>query len=1087
MTKAPRIFWFAGLAAALLLLTSDRTAAQTGSSVVTTFVVDSGTGMGIGNAIAVDSKNVHIAYYSRATATGVPPLVKYETFPLDLVALPAAQTVDILTTNPSLIPPQAISIAIDSQGMPHIVYQDGQGGLKYAYIQNGIWTTEVIAASGAGSYNALALDKSDAPHVAFGGLSYATRSAGPTGVVWNTEIISSVKTLTGVSMVVDSQGQPRVAWSQHAPNDAVVYAARGTGLWTEEIVSSVDSPWISLAIDATDTPSVSYWGWNGGSGALSAEVDYSTRMASGSTAFWQPTVVDTINIPCCQPNPFDFNQVALSLSPTGDPRISYGSEVGVKFAKEANGAFTNQVIDPQPADGFTFTSLAVDNTDSAHILFRSASLNVCPTAANCLVYQKVAGPNTPVGFNVSVNPADSTTGTNPVTITFGQVTQAGTTSLVSGGAGFASPPQGFQLGNPPVAYDISTTALYLPPVTVCIQYGNNFVNPANLSLMHYEGGSWVDRTISNDTTQRIICGTTSSLSPFAVFEKQVTQPTPLTITANNGTRLYGSPDPAFSVSYAGFINGDGPSVLSGALSCASNSNAASSVGAYTITCSGLTSNSYSIVFVPGVLTITPAPLTIAANNATRLYGANNPAFIVSYTGFVSGDTPAALSGALSCSSTATPSSSVGPYAIACGGLTSSNYAISFLPGTLSVTPASLTVTANSASRPYGATNPVVLPTILGVANADPISAIDSTSATPASPVGAYAITPVLSDPSNRLSNYTLSILNGTLTVVPEATSLTVTLSPTSIVVGQSSTATVTLTGPDMAIPIDPSALAGITLTSSVATDVLSNAGTCTPTPGSANGTANCVFTVTSTEPNGRTLTASFAGSADLAASTGTAQLIVTEPVQGRQSCIASDFRNVAVAGGNYIWFNSIFRIRDVSKQTVHISFSNSTVQFQYTDASGNVVPVNLAIPNAQITIDPGVTVATTSYDPVNNVWNTTLPWDLDDNAFLSGMPWLVPAAGLPADVEPVNWCGTFAVDVSGAHIGWRWAAATYSSFGSDGTVLGVKPINSDDDNPATNHDRAGTPENFKQFVIPGARGKGGSNYTGSYSRSTQIE
>ena len=1085
--RARRTCWFVGFVATLLLVWSDQTAAQTGSSVVTSFVLDSGTGMGIGNAIAVDSKNVHIAYYDRGTATGVQPSVKYETFPLTLVALPVAQTVATLTLNPSVIPPQAISIAVDSQGMPHIVYQDGQGGLKYAYIQNGIWTIEVIVASGGGIYNSLALDKSDAPHVAFGALSYATRATAPTGgIVWNTEIISSVKTLTGVSMVVDSQGQPGVAWSQHTPNDAVVYAARGTGLWTQEFVSSMDSPWISLAIDATDTPSVSFWGWNG-SAALTAEVGYSTRMVSGSTAFWQTALVDSINLPCCLPNPFNYNLISLALSPTGDPRISYGSDAGVKLAIETADAFSNQVIDPQPVDAFTFTSLAVDNTDSAHILFRSESLNVCPTAANCLVYQKIKAPNTPVGSNVTVNPADSTTGTNPVSVNFAQVTQAGTTSVVSGGAGFASPPQGFQLGYPPVAYDVSTTALYLPPVTVCIHYGNNFVNSANLSLMHFENGAWVDRTSSNDTTQRIICGVTSSLSPFAVFEKQVTQPTTLTITANNAARLYGSPDPVFSVSYAGFVNGDGPSALSGSPSCTSNSNAASPVGAYPITCSGLTSSSYSIEFVPGVLTITPAPLTIAANNATRLYGANNPAFMVSYTGFVNGDTPASLSGALSCSSGATSSSSVGGYTIICAGLTSSDYAISFLPGTLSITPASLTVAANNGSRPYGATNPVVLPTILGLVNADPISAADTTSATPASHVGAYPITPVLSDPSNRLGNYTLSVANGTLTIAPEATSLTITLSPTSIVVGQSSTATVTLTGPDMAIPIDPSVLAGITLTSSVATDVLSNAGMCTPAPGSTNGIASCVFTITSTEPNGRTLTAAFAGSADLTASNGTAQLIVTEPVQGQQSCIASDFRNIAVAGGNYIWFNSIFRVRDVSKQKINISFANSSVQFQYTDANGNLFPVSLAMPNAQIVIDPSVNVASTSFDAVNNMWVTTLPWDLDDNAFLSGVPWLIPAGGIPADVEPVTWCGTFAVEVSGAHIGWRWAAAAYSRFSADSTTLGVKPMDTDHDNQATNHDHAGTPENYNQFVIPGARGKGGKNYTGTYSRSSLIE
>jgi hypothetical protein len=1138
--------------------------------------------MGTGNAIAVDSKNVHIAYYSRGTATGVPPSVKYETFPLDLVALPVAQTVEALTINPSIIPPQAISIAIDSQGMPHIVYQDGQGGLKYAYIQNGIWTTEVIVSSGGGAYNALALDKNDAPHVAFGGLSYATRSTGPTGVVWNTEIISSVKTLTGVSMVVDSQGQPRVAWSQHTPNDVVVYAARGTGLWTQEFVSSVDSDWVSLAIDATDTPSVSFWGWNGGSGALTAEVGYATRMVSGSTAFWQTAFVDSINIPCCQPNPFDFNMTSLALSPTGDPRISYGSDAGVNLAKETTGTFSTQVIDAQPVDTFNFTSLAVDDTDAAHILFRSTSLNVCPTAANCLVYQKVVGPNTPVGFNVTVNPVDSSTGTSPVTVNFAQVTQAGTTSISSGGT-LPSPPQGFLLGNPPVAYDVSTTALYLPPVTVCIHYGTSFANPANLSLMHYENGAWVDRTVSNDTVQHIICATTSSLSPLEVFQPSgspLTSSTLLVSAPNAST--YGQ-----VVTFTATVSSSGSGMPTGTVGFLDGgahlgTATVNSSGVATFSSSTLTAGSHLITAMysgdtvfPGstssvlTQTITPAPLTITASSASVLFGSAIAPVSASYTGFANGESPANLTTMPVCVVVNLPANdAAGTYTTACSGAVDSNYTIGYVNGTLTITQATtliswpipaaitygtplsaaqldatasvagtlgyspalgtvlnagnptltvvftpadtvdyktatsqvsltvnkapLSITAvpaagNNVPRPYGANNPPVSPVITGIVNGDPISATDLTSATPASPVGAYNITPVLSDPSNRLGNYTLTVVNGTLTVAPEATLLTVTLSPTSIVVGQSSTVTVTLTGPDMAIPIDPSVLAGITLTSSAATDVLSNAGMCTPTPGLTNGTASCVFTITATEPNGRTLTAAFAGSADLTASNNTAQLMVTEPVQGQQSCIASDFRNVAVAGGNSIWFNSIFRVRDVSKQKINIAFANSSVQFQYTDANGNLVPVSLAMPNAQIVIDPSVSVASTSFDAVNSTWVTTLPWDLDDNAFLSGAPWLIPAGGIPADVEPVTWCGTFAVDVPGAHIGWRWAAAAYSSFSSSNNTLGVKPMDTDHDNQTTNHDHAGTPENYIQFVIPGARGKGGKNYTGTYSRSAAIE
>jgi hypothetical protein len=48
-------------------------------------------------------------------------------------------------------------------------------------------------------------------------------------------------------------------------------------------------------------------------------------------------------------------------------------------------------------------------------------------------------------------------------------------------------------------------------------------------------------------------------------------------------------------------------------------------------------------------------------------------------------------------------------------------------------------------------------------------------------------------------------------------------------------------------------------------------------------------------------------------------------------------------------------------------------------------------------------------------------------------------------------------------------------------------MNADHDNRPANFDNAGTPENFKTFVIPGARGQGGKNYSRSYSGSADIE
>jgi hypothetical protein len=564
---------------------------------------------------------------------------------------------------------------------------------------------------------------------------------------------------------------------------------------------------------------------------------------------------------------------------------------------------------------------------------------------------------------------------------------------------------------------------------------------------------------------------------------------PLAITANNASRRYSQANPAFTASYGGLPPGSAAPALNGTLVCTTTATAASPAGTYPITCSGLSSPNYSITFVPGVLTVTADALTVAAPSTARQYGQPDPPLNnVNYSGFVNGDGPGSLSGVLSCTSSDTPLSPVGSYAINCSGLSSPNYVISYVPGTLVVTPAPLTIAATNATRSFGTNNPAFSGTIVGLLNSDAVSAtFASPAATPASPVGNYAIVPTAIGAPAVLGNYALALVNGTLTVTPESTSLNVAVTPSSISVGQSATVTMTLTASGMVIPIDASLLAPLTATSTFSSDVLTNNGVCIPVPTVTPGQATCSLTVTSVEPNGHSINASFAGTADLVASTGAGDFMVTAAISGQPVCIASDFRNIAVAGGSAVWFNSIFKVHHVTRQLVHVSFFSSTAQFQYVNIHGGLVTVNESLPNAAITIDPSATVASTTFDPANNMWNTTLPWDLDDAGFLTGMPWTVPPGGLPGDVKPVTVCGTFASDVAGMEIGWRWAAAAYSSFGSNNSVLGVKPIDSDGDNPATNDDRAGTPENFKQFVIPGARGKGGRNYTGTYTHDNTVE
>ena len=162
---------------------------------------------------------------------------------------------------------------------------------------------------------------------------------------------------------------------------------------------------------------------------------------------------------------------------------------------------------------------------------------------------------------------------------------------------------------------------------------------------------------------------------------------------------------------------------------------------------------------------------------------------------------------------------------------------------------------------------------------------------------------------------------------------------------------------------------------------------------------------------------------------------------------------------------------------MHVTFYNQTIQI----GSGTPLPV----PDAEIITDPTAKSASTSFDTVNNLWQSTLPAgeDDDDKLFLSGLAYPVPSPGLPGNVKPVTWCGYFASDSTKLHMGWQWAAAVYTNFTTNYNAVGVKPIDDADLTNYRNNDKAGTPENYKQYVIGGARGGGGKNYTGGYSGS----
>ena len=209
-------------------------------------------------------------------------------------------------------------------------------------------------------------------------------------------------------------------------------------------------------------------------------------------------------------------------------------------------------------------------------------------------------------------------------------------------------------------------------------------------------------------------------------------------------------------------------------------------------------------------------MTITANNAAKTYGAANPTLSASYSGWVNGDTSSSLTTAPTLSTTATNASPAGSYPITPSGAGSPNYAITYVPGTLAIGQAALTITANNAAKTYGAANPILSASYSGWVNGDAPSSLTtaptlSTTATATSPAGSYPITPSgAADP-----NYSFTYVPGTLSVqgLPTAT--------TSIVVAQVSSNTGTAAQPSTTTSVNPAT--NVATTTTIQTTTISGA------------------------------------------------------------------------------------------------------------------------------------------------------------------------------------------------------------------------------------------------------------------------
>jgi glucuronoarabinoxylan endo-1,4-beta-xylanase len=197
-------------------------------------------------------------------------------------------------------------------------------------------------------------------------------------------------------------------------------------------------------------------------------------------------------------------------------------------------------------------------------------------------------------------------------------------------------------------------------------------------------------------------------------------------------------------------------------------------GNYTVIVSNTVGQATNLATV----SVSPAFLTVTANNANRVYGATNPIFTASFSGWVNGDiTNAAVTGSPDFATTATSGSGVGSYPIAVtnGSLAAANYSFNFVTGTLNVNPAALMLTAASTNKVYGSAIEFVGTefSVVGLTNGDAVTsvALASPGAMTNATVGIYNITATNAIGSG-LINYIIGYTNGTMTVGPAAIVIT---------------------------------------------------------------------------------------------------------------------------------------------------------------------------------------------------------------------------------------------------------------------------------------------------------------------------
>ncbi len=243
---------------------------------------------------------------------------------------------------------------------------------------------------------------------------------------------------------------------------------------------------------------------------------------------------------------------------------------------------------------------------------------------------------------------------------------------------------------------------------------------------------------------------------------------PLAVKAGTYTKKQGEDNPAFTLTYDGWKNGETEAVLTKKPMATTTATKESAPGEYPVTVSGGEAQNYELSYTHGKLIVTDADaVVVTAKSYTRVYGDANPTFEYEVSG-------ATLVGVPEITCEATATSPVGTYPIVIKKGTVTNYNDTYVNGVLTITKAPLTVKAGTYTKKQGEDNPAFTLTYDGWKNNETEAVLTkkpvaTTTATKESAPGEYPVTVS----GGEAQNYELSYTHGKL-VVTDADAVVIT-------------------------------------------------------------------------------------------------------------------------------------------------------------------------------------------------------------------------------------------------------------------------------------------------------------------------